>query len=196
MLAVSATSLVRMILDYEAIHQEMAQQARTDPLTGLLNRRAFREEMKRHLTRLDRENLPGTLMFVDVDAFKSVNDRLGHAMGDAVLNCLSDMLRKLVRPSDLVARLGGDEFAVWLSGADHMTAAERADSLCRTAPAAFQAVLQQEFNGLGLSVGIATRRAGSDEAIQDLTRRADLAMYEVKRSGRGHWRVSLLDGDT
>ena len=196
MLAVSATSIVRMILDYEAIHQEMAQQARTDPLTGLLNRRAFREEMKRHLTRLDREMLSGTLMFVDVDSFKSVNDRLGHAMGDAVLNCLSDMLRKLVRPTDLVARLGGDEFAVWLSGADHMTAAERADALCRAAPPAFLAVLQQDINGLGLSIGIATRRAGSDEAIHDLTRRADLAMYEVKRSGRGHWRVSLLDGDT
>ena len=196
MLAVSATSIVRMILDYEAVHREMAQQARTDPLTGLLNRRAFLEEMKRHLSRLDRESQPGTLMFIDVDAFKAVNDRLGHAMGDAVLTCLADMLRRLVRPSDLIARLGGDEFAVWLSGADHMTAAERADLLCKTASAAFAAVMQQESPGLGVSIGIATRRIGSIEPIQELSRRADSAMYEVKRTGGGHWRVSLLDGDS
>jgi diguanylate cyclase (GGDEF)-like protein len=149
--------------------------------------------MQLQLTRLDREGQPGTLVYIDVDSFKPVNDQLGHAMGDAVLTCLSDMLRKLVRPTDLVARLGGDEFALWLGGVDHMTAAERADSLCRSAPAAFQAALQQFVPGLGLSVGIATRPAGSTETVQDLTRRADFAMYEVKRGGRGHWRVSLLD---
>jgi diguanylate cyclase (GGDEF)-like protein len=195
MLAVSATGVIRMILDYEAMHQEMALQARTDPLTGLLNRRAFLEETTRYAARLDREGLPGTLLYLDVDAFKAVNDRSGHAMGDAVLTCLSDLLRKLVRPSDLIARPGGDEFAVWLGGADHMTAAERADHLCRTAPAAFRAVLEQDVKGLGLSIGIATRRSGSAERVRDLMRRADLAMYDVKRSGGGHWRVSLLDSD-
>jgi diguanylate cyclase (GGDEF)-like protein len=195
MLAASATGVIRMILDYDAMRQEMAQQARTDPLTGLLNRRAFLEEATRFVSRLDREGQPGTLLYLDVDGFKAVNDRSGHAAGDAVLTCLSDLLRKTVRPTDLIARPGGDEFAVWLGGADHMTAAERADHLCRTAPAAFQAVLDQDIPGLGLSVGIATRRWGSPERIQDLIRRADLAMYEVKRSGGSHWRVSLLDGD-
>ena len=126
---------------------------------------------------------------------KRVNDDLGHAMGDAMLTCVADMLRKLVRPFDLVARLDGNEFAVWLSGADHMTAAERADYLCRSAPIVLQAVVPVELKGLGLSIGIATRRAGSDEPIQDLIQRADDAMNEVKRSGRGHWRVSLLKGD-
>jgi diguanylate cyclase (GGDEF)-like protein len=134
-------------------------------------------------------------MFVDVDSFKSVNDRLGHGVGDRVLIGLADMLRKLVRPSDLITRLGGDEFAVWLSGADHMTAAERADHLCKTAPQELQSTLPEAFPKLGVSVGIATRRPGSRESIEDLTRRADMAMYEVKRSGRRHWRVSLLDGD-
>ena len=138
---------------------------------------------------------PGTLMFVDMDSFKSVNDGLGHGMGDQVLIRLADILRKLVRPSDLITRLGGDEFAVWLSGADHMTAAERADHLCKTAPLELQTILPEAFPKLGVSVGIATRRPGSRELVEDLTRRADMAMYEVKRSGRHHWRVSLLDGD-
>ena len=132
-------------------------------------------------------------MFVDLDAFKAVNDRLGHAEGDKVLVQLADLL--LVRPGDLIGRLGGDEFAVWLSGADHLTAAERADSLCKAAPIELQALLPEAFPNLGVSIGIATRRAGSHEPIADLTRRADMAMYEVKRNGRHHWHVSLLGGD-
>jgi diguanylate cyclase (GGDEF)-like protein len=195
MLAGSAGCIVRMILEYEALQQEMVQQARTDPLTGLLNRRAFIEEMRRQMARLDRTSEAGTLLFVDMDSFKAVNDRLGHGVGDQVLICLAEMLRKLVRPSDLVTRLGGDEFAVWLSGADHMTAAERADHLCKAAPVELQAMLPEPFPKLGVSAGIATRRPGSRETIEELTKRADMAMHEVKRSGRRHWRVSLLDGD-
>jgi diguanylate cyclase (GGDEF)-like protein/PAS domain S-box-containing protein len=194
-LAGSAVNIVRMILEYESLQQEMAHQARTDPLTGLLNRRAFIGELQRDIARLDRDAEAGTLMFVDIDSFKAVNDSLGHGIGDQVLVRLADMLRKLVRPSDLVTRLGGDEFAVWLSGADHMTAAERADHLCKAAPLDLQSILPEVFPKLGVSVGIATRRPGSQESIEDLTRRADMAMYEVKRSGRRHWRVSLLDGD-
>nr|WP_294508076.1 diguanylate cyclase [uncultured Rhodopila sp.] len=190
LLAASATGIVRMILEYEAIQVEMAHQARTDPLTGLLNRRAFIEEVCRHCARLDREESPGTLLFIDMDSFKAVNDRMGHAMGDAVLVKVAEMLRKLVRPSDLVARLGGDEFAIWLSGADRMIAAERAEHLCKTAPAELSCVVPEAFPDLGLSIGIAMRRAGSRESIEDMMRRADMAMYDVKRSGRSHWQVS------
>jgi diguanylate cyclase (GGDEF)-like protein len=134
-------------------------------------------------------------MFVDLDSFKPVNDRLGHGMGDQVLVRLAETLRKLVRPSDLITRLGGDEFAVWLSGADHMTAAERADHLCKTAPQDLHAILPETLPKLGLSIGIATRPPGSPESFEALTRRADMAMYQVKRGGRHHWRVSLPDGD-
>lgn len=194
-LAASATGVVRMILDYEAMVQRMAEQARTDPLTGLLNRRAFLEEMERHLVRLDRDPAPGTLMFLDVDSFKGINDTFGHEAGDTLLCTLAEVLRRLFRPSDLIARLGGDEFAVWLSGADHMTAAERADYLCRTVPDSFSRALPELDAGgtirPGLSIGIAARMAGSHETAHELVRRADLAMYEVKRGGRGHWRVAL-----
>ncbi len=195
LLVESAVNVVRMILDYEVAAREMVHTATTDSLTGLLNRPAFLKEVQRHIARLDRDNEPGTLMFVDLDAFTAVNDRLGHAAGDEILLLAAESLRKLVRPGDLIARSGGDEFAIWLNGADHLTAAERADYLCKAAPAELQASLPEPFPELGVSVSIATRRAGSQESIEDLIQRADLAMYQVKRGGRRHWRVSLQDGD-
>lgn len=188
--ATSAASIIRMVLEHEAIQHEMASQARTDPLTGLLNRRAFMEELPRHIDRLERDQLPGTLMFADLDNFKLVNDRLGHEVGDQMLRAAADLLRATFRPTDLVARLGGDEFAVWLNGADHMTAAERAEQLRVEGPRRF-AELADGVSGTGFSIGIAMREPG--EETEDLIRRADLAMYAVKRSGRGHWRVSLKD---
>ena len=168
----------------------MARQARTDPLTGLLNRRAFLEEMARHIDRLDREEQPGTLMFADLDYFKPVNDRLGHEAGDEVLVRTANILRKAVRPSDLVARLGGDEFALWMDGADHMTAAERAEYLCAEVPRELREIAGDGGPPPTISIGIATREAGSHEPVDSLLRRADHAMYEVKRAGRGHWRVA------
>ncbi len=188
-IAASAVSIVRVILEHEAIQREMASQASTDPLTGLLNRRAFLEELPRHIDRLDRDDIPGTLMFADLDHFKPVNDRLGHEVGDQLLRRAAELLRNTVRPTDLVARLGGDEFALWLNGADHMTAAERAESLRVQAPRTF-AELTGGVGSVGFSIGIATRRPLGGEEIEALMRRADIAMYEVKRSGRGHWRVS------
>lgn len=193
LLAASAANLIRFALEHEALQREMALQARTDPLTGLLNRRAFLEEIVRHAERLDREELPGTLLFADLDNFKSVNDRLGHDIGDQVLQCTAALLRKVVRPSDLVARLGGDEFAVWLNGADQLTAAERAEQLRTQAPPELGEIVAHAVPQLGFSIGIATRRACSLESIDSVMRRADMAMYEVKREGRGHWRVAPED---
>jgi diguanylate cyclase (GGDEF)-like protein len=193
-LAYSAGGIIRVILEHEAIQHEMGRQARTDGLTGLLNRRAFMEEMQRHADRLDMERELCTLMFVDLDHFKQVNDRFGHDTGDQVLMEVARILRDLVRPSDLVGRFGGDEFAIWMSGADYMTAAERADYLRQNGPRQLNELLPEPVVGLGFSIGIATRAIGSKEPIEDLMRRADEAMYEVKRGGRGHWRVSHPGG--
>ncbi len=185
----AAASLIRMVLEHDAVQLAMTLQARTDPLTGLLNRRAFLEEMVRRIDRLDRDQQTGTLMFVDLDHFKAVNDRLGHDVGDEVLQSTANILRNTLRPSDLVARLGGDEFALWMDGADHMTAAERAERLCVDVPRELRAIVGTEEPTPTVSVGIAGRLVGSDEAVDSLLRRADRAMYEVKRTGRGHWRV-------
>ncbi len=194
-LIAAAGKIVRMALEHEAIQREMMRQARTDPLTGLLNRRAFREEVLRHTDRADREGVPCTLMFIDLDHFKSVNDRLGHETGDKVLLRVALILREIVRPADLVARLGGDEFAVWMGGADHMTAAERAEALRIAVPLALDEITGGTPPRVTLSIGIATRAVRADEDIDGLIRRADEAMYDAKRNGRGHWRVSLLESD-
>jgi diguanylate cyclase (GGDEF)-like protein len=189
----AAASLIRMVLEQEAIQLEMGRQARTDSLTGLLNRRAFLDDMARRIDRLDRDEQPGTLMFVDLDHFKSVNDRLGHEAGDKVLQCTATVLSNTLRPSDLVARLGGDEFALWMDGADHMTAAERAERLCQDVPRALGAIIDAEGPTPTVSIGIASRPSGSGEAVEGLMRRADHAMYEVKRTGRGRWGVAAAE---
>ncbi|MCW3474833.1 sensor domain-containing diguanylate cyclase [Limobrevibacterium gyesilva] len=193
-LASSATGIIRVILEHDAIQREMARQARTDPLTGLFNRRAFLDEMARRVDRLERDGLPGTLMFVDLDNFKALNDCRGHDAGDEALCITGHLLRQTVRPSDLVARLGGDEFALWLDGADEFTAAERAESLRVEGPKALAHLTAgHDPAALSMSIGIATRWPGQGEDIEMLIHRADQVMYEVKRAGRGHWRVSRAE---
>ena len=197
-LASSVTALLRFVLDHEAIQCEMGRQARTDALTGLPNRRAFLDEAARRIDRLDREEQPGTLMLVTLDGFKPLNDRYGHEIGDDVLVRVGALLRATFRPSDLVARMGGDEFAVWLDGSDELTAAERAEHLRRVGPQHFLFALPDSGLVPTTSISIACRQAGSGEELEDLIRRADHAMHEVKQNGRGHWLVShpeeFLDG--
>jgi diguanylate cyclase (GGDEF)-like protein len=189
-LASSAGGVIRMILDHDSIQREMARQARTDPLTGLLNRRAFLDELARRVDRLDREGMPGTLMFADLDHFKQLNDLRGHEAGDMALCVIANLLRDTVRPSDLVARLGGDEFALWLDGADDLSAAERAEHLRIAGPRVLASLTEGTGVQLSLSIGIATRWPSRAEDIETVLHRADQAMYQVKRSGRGHWRVA------
>jgi diguanylate cyclase (GGDEF)-like protein len=192
-LAASVTGVIRVVLEHEAIQRELARQARTDPLTGLLNRRAFIEEAGRRIDRLDREVIPGTLILMDLDRLKPLNDRMGHEAGDAALMLTADLLRRTFRPTDLVARLGGDEFALWMDGSDELTAAERAESLRTGLPAELAHLTAGDPCGMTLSIGIACRPGNSGEDLESLIQRADLAMYEVKRLGGGQWRVSRGD---
>ena len=189
-LAASVAGLIRMMLEHEGIQRELALQARTDPLTGLLNRRAFMEDAGRRIDRLDREELPGTLLVVDLDRLRALNDRAGHGAGDAALSLTAELLRRTFRPTDLIARLGGDEFAVWLDGSDEMTAAERADMLRTGFPQVASHLAAAEDAPVTISIGIACRRAGFGETLDSLMQRADQAVHDAKRAGPGHWRVS------
>lgn len=197
-LASSVTGIARVIVDHDNIQREMARQARTDPLTGLLNRRAFLDEIFRRIERLDRDGLPGTLLFIDLDHFKTLNDTSGHKAGDDALCLVADLLRAACRAADLVARLGGDEFALWLDGTDELAAAERAETLRLTTPEMLASIGQGGFGqdsavALTMSIGIATRWPGRADTIEALVSRADQAMYQVKRAGRGHWRVGHME---
>ena len=172
-----------------ANHERILMLSRTDALTGLFNRRAFFEELGRRYQRLAREKRPAALIYCDLDNFKWVNDVHGHQMGDQALVAVRDMLQQYTRPIDLVARLGGDEFAIWLEGADEQAALSRCKAIVEGA-----SVLAR-FSGssdkpLHLSLGAAVHVADSGESLEELVVRADTAMYEVKREGKGSWRIA------
>lgn len=186
----AAADVVGLLLAQEAMQAEILRQARTDPLTGLLNRRAFFEEVERRLERLDREGRPGALLFVDLDNLKPINDVHGHEAGDAAIRTAAGLLRAAVRPTDLVARLGGDEFALWLDGADARIAAARADRLLADAPFALAHHPGVAEVRIGLSIGIAVRTPGRRESLSQLMLRADAAMYAAKRAGKSGWRLA------
>jgi diguanylate cyclase (GGDEF)-like protein len=159
-----------------------------DAVTGLPKARKFVADLPRHFARLDREGLPGTMILVSIDGFSQLHTHLGRKGIDELLRQTAALLNRVSRPTDVVARLDDNEFAVWLNGADHFTAAERAEQLRADAPKA----LATACRGLpiSLSVGIAARRSGSPEMVNVLLQRADYAMHEAKRAGPGLWRVS------
>jgi diguanylate cyclase (GGDEF)-like protein len=186
----AAADVIGIMLAHQALQAEMFRQARTDPLTGLMNRRAFLEELARRLDRLDREKQAGALLYLDLDNFKPVNDQLGHEAGDAALRAAAQMLRAAVRPTDLVARLGGDEFALWLDGADQRIAIARAQRLLTDAPLALAHVSLNAETPISFSIGIAVRASGTAEDLSHMMMRADTAMYAAKRGGKAAWSLA------
>ena len=177
--------------DVTAIKQaeaELVHQARSDVLTGLANRLAFRESVQRSIARLERHAGMSGVLFLDLDGFKKVNDSFGHAAGDDVLRQVADTLRRVIRREDLVARLGGDEFAVLLS---ELRTTEEGAATARRILAAF-AETPVTVNGLpadvstGIGIAVVTDPATSPD---ELINRADIALYQAKRAGRGRWQV-------
>lgn len=190
-LVVSATSLIRVVLEHAAIQQEISDQSRNDPLTGLFNRHAFLDELARRIDRLERECLPGTLLIIDVDDLDGLNERAGLEAGDGALCALAALGGR----HDLLGRLGSDEFAVWLDGADDLAAAERAETLRLEGARQLAGFTADNGHALSLSIAIGTRWPGRDEEIDMLIHRVDRLLREIERSGDGQWRVSRYGGD-
>lgn len=172
-----------------ANHERLAALSRTDELTGLLNRRAFFDDLQHRLARMRRGGASGVLFYIDLDNFKLVNDRRGHAEGDRALATLAGILLDRTRPDDLVARLGGDEFAVWMSRLPADAAEKRAAELVAAA-APMAGLTADPARPLGVSIGLAVYEAGSEETPADFIARADAAMYAHKRSSKGGWRLA------
>ena len=183
-LASALAGHVGLLMAQADLQKELASLARTDPLTGLFNRRAFLEEAERRLARIRGGQGQAALVLIDLDNFKPINDRLGHAAGDNALIAVANHLNAAVRGSDLAARLGGDEFALWLAGADCDAGVARAAALARATaglvPAAADAGIP-----LGLSAGVAWIGAGVPGSLVEAFRRADSALYAAKASGKG-----------
>jgi len=171
-LAIGSAIVVRLLSErVERLVAALRLAASTDPLTGLLNRRAFGERVAQELARGRRTGAPVALLFADVDGFKAVNDRHGHAAGDAALVAITAALSEELRETDSLARIGGDEFAVLLPETDAGGAAEAAARLrARIARGRFPAI----------SIGSAAQGSGGETA-EDLLRSADLALYAAKR---------------
>uniref|UniRef100_UPI002B26F6C3 GGDEF domain-containing protein n=1 Tax=Catenulispora pinisilvae TaxID=2705253 RepID=UPI002B26F6C3 len=178
--------VIRRVRDQaDRLKQALAEQASTDPLTGLSNRRAFDEALDREVTRQRRTREPLSLLAVDVDHFKRINDTWGHAAGDDTLAALGELLPSLVRASDTVSRIGGEEFGVLLPDCPPGQARLRADSL----RAEVHAASRTWPHPVTVSVGVATLPDSAD-ALDELVVAADTALYAAKESGRDQVRVA------
>jgi diguanylate cyclase (GGDEF)-like protein len=152
-----------------------------DPLTPLLNRRAFVRELGRARTFARRYGFPVSLVYLDLDGFKDLNDRLGHAAGDAALRTVAERLAGNVRDSDVVGRMGGDEFAVVLVQTDHATAESKAAALAEAIERNL-GIPGGEDARLRVSYGV--RAIDPDADPEALIAEADAAMFAAKRRRR------------
>jgi diguanylate cyclase (GGDEF)-like protein len=179
-----AAEVARLEAELAAMRERVAEletRAESDSLTGVMNRRGFDRELKRAVAYLRRYGGTAALVYLDLDGFKPVNDRHGHAAGDAVLKAVAATLVRSLRASDTVARIGGDEFAALLWNLSAPAAQAKALVLER-AVAAAAVPWEGGLLSVGASAGVAELSA--DQDITDIVARADAAMYARKRAAR------------
>ncbi len=163
--------------------EQLRQLSVSDPLTGVWNRRRLQQDIAIELERAQQGGAPCSLLVIDVDHFKSINDRFGHSVGDEVLRMMAERSRAHLRDRDVLARIGGEEFAVLLSG----TGAKEAEAVARRL---LRELCLPVITGAGLvidvsvSIGVTTGKPG-EAAVDALMERGDRALYRAKASGRG-----------
>jgi len=167
------------------LERRIMELANTDPLTGLLNRRAFMERMKQEISRAQREKRPLSLILADIDHFKSVNDTYGHQIGDLVLQRFTGQLKTSARPYDFLGRYGGEEFLVCLPGADGLQTASIAERMRRQVED-MEIILPDDSRSIRITVsfGTASYAVESGENVDLLIKRVDDALYLAKNKGR------------
>lgn len=170
-------------------NEVLRAQAATDALTGVMNARAYHDAVQRWVLGAERRHAPCCVLFVDLDHFKAINDRHGHAAGDAVLRTVAQSLQAQLRRSDLLGRIGGEEFAVFLPDTALSDGARLADKL-RAGVEALRIATDAGELRVTASIGVAGGPARHQD-VESLQARADAAMYEAKAAGRN--RVTLLD---
>jgi diguanylate cyclase (GGDEF)-like protein len=159
--------------------------AYNDPLTGLPNRRLFEDDLKHRVASALRDGAPFTLLLVDLDGFKNINDTLGHDAGDALLVTIALRLRHSVREADRVARLGGDEFAVLLTQTSELASVEL---VCRRILTSLAEPIVFKDHIMQVTGSIGSAQCPSQGSTTDsLYKAADTALYDAKRSGRNMW---------
>jgi diguanylate cyclase (GGDEF)-like protein/PAS domain S-box-containing protein len=169
----------RDVSERSRLEEQLIHQAFHDPLTGLANRALFRDRVSHALALAQRRGSPVTVLFLDLDDFKTVNDSLGHAEGDRLLIAAAERFLACARSADTVARLGGDEFAILIEGADGR------EGLPERISAAMSHPFSLSGNQLRVTASIGVASANTDDRADDLLRNADMAMYAAKRRGKG-----------
>lgn len=174
--------------EHRRTEETLREMASRDPLTGLHNRRSFMDLARQKLSRAERFKEPLSVLVIDVDHFKVVNDTWGHAVGDEALRMIADAFTDTLREYDVVARLGGEEFVVALSDTDVETALSIAERVRRRIGRTRFLANEGETFGLTISVGIARVEingiGGRDDDLERAIHRADIALYRSKRLGR------------
>jgi diguanylate cyclase (GGDEF)-like protein len=183
-----AVEVERLAAELQASRERVANLEATldiDPLTEALNRRGFERELKRSLAYVKRYGATAALIYLDLDDFKPVNDRHGHAAGDAVLKAVAAALSSRVRASDVVARIGGDEFAVLLWNISEHDARAKAAAL---EAAAYAAPIVWGSSTLAVTASAGVTFCGPTDAAGEVLARADAEMYARKVERRSHSR--------
>jgi len=172
----------RDVSERKRLEEQLTHQAFHDPLTGLANRALFRDRVSHALALSQRQGHPITVLFLDLDDFKRINDSLGHAEGDRLLIAAGERFLCCARAVDSVARLGGDEFAILI---EHVAGTDGREELLDRLTTAMAHPFSLSGNQVQVTVSIGVATAGPGETADDLLRNADVAMYVAKRRGKG-----------
>ena len=183
---VSLAAQVAAALQMAGLHEQLREQAQTDGLTGLANRRHFQSRLGAEASRSQRHGTPLALVLMDIDHFKQVNDRYGHQAGDLVLRRVAAVVRDSCRPYDLTARFGGEEIVVLAPQTDAPSGAALAERVRRTVAETRVVLDDGRSVSVTVSAGVAALDPGDDAttSVDDLLRRVDAALYGAKRAGR------------